>query len=184
MKRDAHTFRPLSKRTPPFRFLQQSSHRERCCMSRAHVCCIVRCHVVRAYLIVLVSACESAGCTCVVCCVWSTCVQIITYFLFHTPHHQLPSWLPQSVWCNIATGGDEGAIDEIRAIFESVKIVSVYLIFRNNKIKVMVSFKCCDTSKNFHNALQWSAQIKWVYLSRTWLKYYFWLFIYLFKLFV
>ena len=157
MKRDAHphslpfiTFRPLSKRTPPLsRFHQQSCHRERCCMSRAHVCSIVRCHVVCAYLIVLVSACESAACTFLICCVWSLCVQIITYFLFHTPHHQLPSWLTQSVWCNIATGGEEGATGEIRAIFESVKIVSVYLVFRNNKIKVMVSFKCYDTFKKF-----------------------------------
>ena len=41
-------------------------------------------------------------------------------------------------------GGDEGAKGEIRKTIESVKIVSVYLHFKNNKIKVTVSNKCYD----------------------------------------
>jgi hypothetical protein len=36
--------------------------------------CVVHCLVRHAYFIFLVSACESAGSTCVICCVWSLCV--------------------------------------------------------------------------------------------------------------
>jgi hypothetical protein len=73
------------------------------------------------------------------------CVQIFTYFLFHTPHHQL---LPCSVqlvlmWCYNRWGWR--AAEEIWRIIESVKIVPVYLSLQNNKIKVMVSFKCYDS---------------------------------------
>jgi hypothetical protein len=47
-------------------------------------------------------------------------------------------------WCYIRTGGDEWATGEKLKTTEIVKIVSVYFIFQNNKIKVMVSNKCYD----------------------------------------
>ena len=71
------------------------------------------------------------------------CVQIIISFStpFTTGCHL--AWGNQ-YWCCVRTGGDEGAKGKIRKTIESVKIVSVYLHFKNNKIKVMVSNKCYD----------------------------------------
>ena len=43
---------------------------------------------------------------------------------------------------NIDVMWGEGASGEIRKTVESVKMVSVYLSFKNNKIKVTVSNKC------------------------------------------
>jgi hypothetical protein len=40
---------------------------------------------------------STSRCTCVIRSVWSLSVQIITYFLFPTPHRQLPYCLWQSV---------------------------------------------------------------------------------------
>ena len=51
-------------------------------------------------------------------------------------------------WCCVRKAGDEGATGEIHKTIESVKIVSVYLSFQNNKIKVMVSNKCYDNCQN------------------------------------
>jgi hypothetical protein len=45
----------------------------------------------------------------------------------------------------VRTGGDKGAPAEIWKTSESVKIVTVFLSFQNNKIKVMVSSKCYDS---------------------------------------
>jgi hypothetical protein len=40
---------------------------------------------------------------------------------------------------------EEEAPVEIWEIIDSVKMVTVYLSFENNKIKLMVSFKCYDS---------------------------------------
>ena len=46
------------------------------------------------------------------------CVQIITYFHFPTPHHQLPSCLWQSVLMLCKVRGDGGGMWEIRGLLE------------------------------------------------------------------
>jgi ribosomal protein S25 len=45
----------------------------------------------------------------------------------------------------VRTVGDEGATGEIPKTVESVKIVSVYLSFQNNKIKLMGAIKVVPT---------------------------------------
>jgi hypothetical protein len=72
-------------------------------------------------------------------------VQIFTYFLFHTPHHQLPSCLFNQYGCCVRTGRAEGATGEIRKTIESAIIVYVYSIFQNDTMKVMVSNKYYDS---------------------------------------
>ena len=66
------------------------------------------------------------------------------YFLFRTIHHQLPLCLGNQYWCCVRTVGDDGAKGEICKTVESVKVLSVYRSFQNDKIKVMVSNKCYD----------------------------------------
>jgi len=78
-------------------------------------------------------------------CIWSLCVSKLLLNFFSTT--LATSWHQSELmwyWCNITTGGDEGATGEIWKIIHSVKIVSVYLSFQNNKVKLMVSFKCYD----------------------------------------
>src|SRR5215471_18541113 len=70
------------------------------------------------------------------------CVQIITYFLFPTPHQQMPSCLWQSVLMLCKVRGDGGATGGMWETVESVKMVSVYLSLQNNT--VTVSNKCYD----------------------------------------
>ena len=53
------------------------------------------------------------------------------------------AWGVQYSFC-VRTVEDEGLTGEICKTVESVKIVSVYLSFQNNQIKVMVSNKCYD----------------------------------------
>jgi len=93
----------------------------------------------------LFSVCESAGCTCVIRYIWSLCVYKLLLVSFCTPLTTscCRAWGNQ-YWCYIRTGGDKGATGEIRQTVESVKVVSVYLSFLNNKIEVMVSNKCYD----------------------------------------
>ena len=73
------------------------------------------------------------------------CVQIITYFHFPTPHHQLPSCLWQSVLMLCKVRGDGGATGGMWETVESVKMVSVYLSLQNNTIRVTVSNKFYDS---------------------------------------
>jgi len=70
--------------------------------------------------------------------------QIIIYFLFWTTHHQLPSCLGQSVLMLCYNRWGRRGNRWNTQTTECVKIVSVYLSFQNNKIKVTVSNKCND----------------------------------------
>jgi hypothetical protein len=59
-------------------------------------------------------------------------------------HHAM-----QNQYCsNIATGGVERTTCGIWEINECVKIVSVCVSFENNKIKLVVSVKCCVNVAN------------------------------------
>ena len=123
------------------------------CVCMCVVLYIVFSYALFSYLhfIFLIYIYESAGCTFLISCVWSLCVSKLLLVSFSTPltttcHH---AW-GNNYWCDITTSGVGGAVGEIYKIIRGVKIVSVYLSFQNNKIKVTVSFKCYD---NFEKVL-------------------------------
>ena len=61
-------------------------------------------------------------------------------------------------WYDITTGGVEGTTGEIWKIIQSVKILSLNLVFHSNEIKVTVSFNCYNNSDNIALVnLQWRA---------------------------
>src|SRR5215510_14991081 len=66
-------------------------------------------------------------------CLIPVCVQIITYFHFPTPHHQLPSCLWQSVLMLCKVRGVGGATGGMWETVESVKMVSVDQSLPNNE---------------------------------------------------
>ena len=69
-------------------------------------------------------------------------------YSFPFPHTSSPAGIILGEISCVRTGGNERATGEICKTIEHVKIVSVYLIFQNYQIKVIVSLKCYDSFEN------------------------------------
>jgi hypothetical protein len=91
------------------------------------------------------------------------CVETVTHFLSLTTssHHALHS----QYWCNIATGGGSWNRWNMEDNWEC-KLVSDFRRFENNKTKLLVAFKCCDSFEYIAILdLHWNARIWWLYLK-------------------